>query len=49
MTESLETNRGTEEERIIEKIRSELGSLSLDIKKESFKASQRLKDKVKGL
>ena len=49
MSESIETNIQTEESELIESIRWELNTLSLDIKKESFRAKQELKNRVKSL
>ena len=46
---SIEALSNAEETEFIENIRWELNSLSLDIKKESFRAWQELKDKVKSL
>ena len=49
MTENFETNINTEEEEFIEGIRWELSALNLNIKRESFRANQQLKDRVKAL
>lgn len=49
MTESIETSINTEENEIIESIRWELGALVLDIRKDSFRANQELKNKIKTL
>jgi hypothetical protein len=49
MTESIEARINTEENEIIESIRSELNTLILDIKKDSFRASQQLRNRVKTL
>ena len=49
MTEGVENLTYTEETELIESIRWELKSLSLDIKKESFKAKQELKTEIKRL
>lgn len=49
MTGSIEISTGTIESELIESIRWELEALSLGVKKESFRAKQELKNKVKEL
>lgn len=49
MTEGVETSTNSEENEVIESIRWELNALSLNIKKESFKAKQELKAEIKRL
>ena len=49
MTEIFETNMNTEEEEVIKDFKWELDALNLEIKKECFKAEEKLKDEVKRL